>query len=277
MRQIVKNSKKRSKKKQKILAAQPDCIYCGHAAQTIDHCPPKSFFKEKHWPEGYEFSCCSVCNNEARPYEQIMGVLIKVRIDREYSPNSISEWEHQLKGLINNQKSIIDEWNNRSISGEKRFFRETFGSAGDKLRHTGYGTFNMGRETYRAINYCMVKLTKALYFMHMSKIFNGVAYIDHIPFQSLKNNPNILDPIMSLTRDKATTKRNRVLLGDQFDYTYLCLPDEEAFCAIVQFSEQFVFVITALNKTKASDYDLMRKNLNYNSLYEDRFDCSLKK
>lgn len=55
--------------RRQFLKEHPVCCYCGDAATTTDHCPPRSFFERRGWPEGYEFPACGPCNDEGRMNE----------------------------------------------------------------------------------------------------------------------------------------------------------------------------------------------------------------
>ena len=68
--------KRRQYSRQHFLAENRYCAYCGAAATTTDHCPPRCFFKRRTWPETYEFPACEPCNDVSRLDEQALAVLV---------------------------------------------------------------------------------------------------------------------------------------------------------------------------------------------------------
>jgi hypothetical protein len=54
------------------------CAFCGGriAATTEDHWPPRSFFRDRAWPEGFVFPACDSCNRVSSPAEQVVGLLL---------------------------------------------------------------------------------------------------------------------------------------------------------------------------------------------------------
>ena len=54
-----------NRRKQAILSACPNCIYCGGntLATTVEHMPPRMMFAGKQRPPGLEFAACKGCNH----------------------------------------------------------------------------------------------------------------------------------------------------------------------------------------------------------------------
>lgn len=65
---------------QRLLAAQPNCIYCGgHTpATTVEHMPSRIIFDRKQRPKGLEFSACKACNDSTRKAESVIAMLSRV-------------------------------------------------------------------------------------------------------------------------------------------------------------------------------------------------------
>jgi hypothetical protein len=75
-----------------LLIGAPSCIYCGKAADTVDHCPPRVFFIARAWPQGYVYPACESCNGSFRYDDQALALLVRVRADQEYSKDSLKEF-----------------------------------------------------------------------------------------------------------------------------------------------------------------------------------------
>ena len=69
-----------TRRRKLFLKENPLCAFCGgaEAATTIEHCPPKALFKNKIWPEGFEFPACSKCNNDTSDYDLIVSVIARL-------------------------------------------------------------------------------------------------------------------------------------------------------------------------------------------------------
>ena len=102
-------AKRKLSKTQELLKEHPWCIYCGAQATTTDHCPPKSFFKSRHWPDTYEFPACEPCNSGARLDEQALAVLIRSDLPEHGKETERAEWEKLAQGVKNNQPGIVAE------------------------------------------------------------------------------------------------------------------------------------------------------------------------
>src|SRR4051794_32377937 len=131
-------------RRQAFLAAHPLCAYCGQSATTVDHCPPRSLFRARHWPETYEFPACESCNRAARLDEQALAVLLRIDMTEHKSDQDRSEWEKLVRGVRNNQPQLMREWTSVTLNEKKHKLRKAFGSQGDLLRRRGWGVLNMG-------------------------------------------------------------------------------------------------------------------------------------
>src|SRR6185437_15712623 len=84
-------AKQKQYSRAQFLLRHPRCAYCGGVATTTDHCPPRSFFLGRVWPETYEFPACGPCNAEGRGDEQILAVLVRVGLS-DMTPLELDEW-----------------------------------------------------------------------------------------------------------------------------------------------------------------------------------------
>lgn len=151
-------AKRKQYNRQQFLKEHPWCAYCGAAATTTDHCPPRSFFIGRIWPERYEFPACFSCNDKGRQDEQVLAVLVRIGLsDNQPEPNK-AEWEKLLRGVQNNRAEIAAEWMSMNENQRKRSMREAFGRDGDLMRHDGWGSIVVGPLTQATIARFMTKL-----------------------------------------------------------------------------------------------------------------------
>jgi hypothetical protein len=260
-------------KRQKLLEAHPWCIYCGAPAPTTtDHCPPKCFFKDRIWPETYEFPACEPCNASARLDEQALAVIVRATALTLPGP----EWEKLVKGVKNNQPEVVAEWTSMSRNEQRNALRNTFGrDAGDDLRRRGWITINLGPLTQAMIDRFMIKLAKALYFRHVEVPLDGYVYAAHINAVNKDTTPEFINSILSKAPALPAIQRNKTLLLDQFIYRFNCSAEHGVMYAVVQFGEQYIFQLSALSKTFASGLAAHAETNGIELPTVNRFECFL--
>lgn len=268
--------KRKQSHRQKFLLEHPWCIYCGEVATTTDHFPPRCFFEGRQWPEHYEFPCCSDCNQEGRGYEQAFAVLARVRLRGSRKDQAQSEWGQLLRGLYNNQPNLVEEWFSLSRNEIRHALRDAFGSRGDEMRRAGWGSINLGPLTQRIASEFLVKLSKALYYLHNRRIFDGVLIIRHIDLFGQDHTPESLTAMLNIAPLEAVPARGNLSLADQFHYRFNNNAEHGAMYAIVQFNEQLVFQVIALRHDMAAQLEKNFKASGIDIPSEARFECRLK-
>jgi len=89
---MVGQAKQRSLKKTEIIQNAERCVYCDDPnPTTIEHMPPRGLFRNKDRPSGWEFACCSSCNQETRGSDAVAQLLAFV------DPINITEPEKSWK------------------------------------------------------------------------------------------------------------------------------------------------------------------------------------
>jgi hypothetical protein len=243
-------AKRKQYSRQEFLGEHPRCAYCGQPATTTDHCPPRSFFEARQWPEGYEFPACEECNQQSRLDEQVLAVLARIRL-QDTSENAHNEWVKLLGGVARNQPEFLNEWRDVSPSKNKREFRKAFGQDGDRLRWNGSGMIKLGPLSKGAIRRFCFKLGQALYYRHIGEIFEGEISTKHIDPLIKNRDPDQLKAILELAPGFVRPERNSRSLEAQFIYRLNYSVELGALYAVVQFGPQMVFQIMALRNDTA--------------------------
>jgi hypothetical protein len=241
-------AKRKTNLRQEFLKAHRSCIYCGGVATTSDHCPPRSFFHGRNWPESYEFPACGPCNEGARLDEQALAVLTRSRLTETGREADRIEWERLVQGVKNNQPAVVAEWQSIRRNEVKRELRRAFGSEGDQRRREGWGIIYLGPLSKAIMTRFMIKLAKALYYRHNNHVFDGVLYVHHINRMSEKTTPEYFESILSKAPALSETERNRKSLASQFSYRFNHSPEHRVLYAVVQFSEQYIFQLIAISR-----------------------------
>jgi len=229
----------------------PLCVYCGKTAETIDHCPPRSFFYKREWPERFIFSACRFCNSEASRDEQVLSVLTRIRFseDNELNSEKIKEFEKAMQGIINNQPLIALEWRNSKRIHQKSFMKSVFGVLGKELIQQGWGALSIGPLTEAAISRFLVKIGKALYFKYNKKILDGFIYGSHVSTLTVPNPTEFFEKLAEATPYIDTPVRSNKNLSDQFSIRLNHNIDLGALISVMYFSEQIIYYIIAVDKS----------------------------
>jgi hypothetical protein len=255
----MSESKRKERHRKLFLEVHPLCIYCGNAATTTDHCPPRCFFSRRQWPETYEFPACNPCNSEARLDEQGLAVLVRAKLTEQPDALGQQEWEKLAQGVRNNQPKLLAEWGMRR-NEVKQALRSAFGRhRGDLLRSQGWGSANIGPLTEAMTTRFMVKVGQALYYRHNGHLLDGVLYANHIDVFARDTTPEFINGILRAAPSWAAVQRNRMSLSDQFIYRFNHKPEFQMMYAVVQFGDQFIFQLIALGRKAEADL-ILRNN-----------------
>lgn len=236
-------AKARQRRRLEFLSRHPVCCYCGDEATTIDHCPPRSLFEKRSWPEGYEFPACEPCNDEGRSNESVVACLYRMRIFR--ADDHQGETEKQLRGLINNRRDIAEEWLGGAPEWRAEKLREGFGQLGDEMQRRGYGVARLGERTREAINYFGKKLGKALYYKHTERRLRGRLFCKSV---SLFSGRELISASLRFAPKVPTVERSAGDLSAQFIYRYEFNVEYGFFYGVVGFGEQFSYLVLAIEQ-----------------------------
>lgn len=240
--------KRKQETRETVLRRNPLCCFCGDTATTVDHCPPRSLFRKRQWPEDFQFSACQKCNSQARLDDQLIAVLLRVSLKKK-TDDEHNEWASLVDGLRNNQPAVLEEWAKSTPAANKRLFRERFGSDADVLRYAGYGTLSVGPLTKSALQRFVVRLAQALYYRHCGEALDGVVYVFHLdPFAPKLRDGGLQDLLKFVPRLELPT-RSGSSLQEQFHYRFNCSDEVGALSAIVRFSEQMIFQVLAVRRS----------------------------
>jgi hypothetical protein len=235
--------------RQTFLKEHTRCCYCGAPATTTDHCPPRCFFPRREWPEGYEFPACKPCNDEARLDEQALGVIVRIDALKNQPPSELQEWMKLVQGTRNNQPAIVEEWMSGKQTGEASLLRASFGELGDRMRRAGYSSLSLGPLTREAMNRFTIKLTQALYYKHIGKLFDGKIYHRHVNLIAANQNPEVMATLINFAPMVVEPTRASRSLTGRFLYRLNYAPEPAVLNAACQFGDQIVLHMMAM------DYD----------------------
>lgn len=203
-------------------------------------------------------------------------MLARIRVSQHDNPEALKEWRKYSQGVQNNNSEIVRELRRLGAAETKREMRERYGSVGDTLRHAGYSMVEFGSSTSAVIIRFLIKLGKALFYLHNERIFDGYMYIfDFLEMQRSMQREALMS-LLSLAPQAAQLKRGNMTLSDQFFYRFNASPELGAFVGLIHLSEQFRFYMMCV------DQDLDRKlEAGAHEIHENlpdiaKYDCRLK-
>ncbi len=244
-----------------VLKENPFCIYCGSEVGptgTTDHCPPRCFFIDRHWPETFEFSCFRKCNDIARKDEAALAVLVRIRVGQ--SDMALQEWQRLADALRINQPQYIQEWFSLKRNEVRRSLRDSFGGAGDTMRSSGWSVLNIGPLTDALIERFLQRLATALYYYRNKKRFIGVVhYIRQNSYMSGFDTDKFWK-VLGHAPEIVPTERNTKDLSDQFTFRCNYSPDVGVLLAVVTFSPQLIFTICAFESRAIDGLNELRRS-----------------
>ncbi|VTU28489.1 hypothetical protein [Variovorax sp. PBL-E5] len=222
------------------------CIFCGGGveAATVDHCPPRSIFSHRKWPEGYVFPACNACNSGSKLAENWVAFLSRM---------------HSAAGVVDDEQAEVEMRKLAKPLLKPEVIKAMQLSAAKKralARHLGVGpspgeTFAdmslvaIPEEAAAAIPVFARKIAKALHFEHTGQIVPSDAAIEHRWF----TNYNLIEgkvpaEVFSVPTGIANLRRATVDLSNQFNYRYAIADGGELSIFTMMF--RFSFCLTVL-------------------------------
>lgn len=231
-------------RRERFFAAHPNCCFCGGSvpATETDHIPARHLFRERQWPEGYEFPACRDCNRASSLDELVMGWIVRIQL-AEYSPVDEREMEAALAKLHSRRPEWVQMMSEYSRIETRRALREA-GLADVRFPEGEVYMMSVPQPFIDAMTRYAEKLGRALYYMHrgfavpsnghvrVSALTNSQFMSQHFPREQF----NILNVRPAISRRGED-------LSAQFAYRYAVPVDGGGAGFLVQFRESTAFLI----------------------------------
>lgn len=138
------------------------CVICGvRPAETVDHVPPKCFFRGVENAQLRTVPACSICNNGASSDDEDVRFYISAQIGKQ-NPASAALWDGGAYRTINRKLKLRKSFlaNARDVQ-----VREEDGNTTNRL------SFHVPISTYQRV---FERTTRGLYFFHTGLILPAV-------------------------------------------------------------------------------------------------------
>jgi hypothetical protein len=220
----VGEHKNRKTKNQRFLADHPLCCFCGGGSEatTVDHVPSRAFFVNRDWPEGYEFPSCAACQGASRVAELACAAVM--RSASTTTDSDVNEIAELYRGLSRNDPATY-----REFLGTERSSGLVLPAAVQRRLYSpeGLPEFNLGPRINAHIGEYIIKLTKALYYMHFNAIVPASAAIEFITASNAEIGKPLERQIDAMrfpgtaTLVRCSNNRAKAPISDQFQYSYI--------------------------------------------------------
>lgn len=238
------------KKKLSLLTQCPHCIYCGELATEVDHCPPRSFFTKRAWPEGFAFSCCKPCNEVSAPIEQQLALFVRLNEKPNFHDDFQAEYKASWRGLRNNHLPVANELFATKMTP---FGYPNWSGRGPFNAYDPYpriGRAFVGPLLQESIALFAGKIGKAIHFHETQRTLSPTKPLLFSFVTNTQHSNELFTEIRSFVRRKLDPQRGNTRLHDQFSYTATIL-DEAGFAVyFVKFNEALVLIICLANDAR---------------------------
>lgn len=231
--------KSRAERRAEFLALHPICYFCGEPATTFDHVPHRDLFKDRVWPEEYEFPACERCNDSGRKVEQI--VALYTRLANFSEDADTVDLQARLTAVMNNSPEFLPS--EMRANDKRRAMRER-----GMLKPRGMFLDEIPMMSmppnYRApFDLFARRLTCALYYKHMGSVMPLSHTIRTEFFQTASPGvEELVQNLMPSMPGRPEIRRQRTDLGDQFYYIWFQDDTLKQFAFAAGFADSYLFI-----------------------------------
>jgi hypothetical protein len=235
-------------KLQRFLLEHPKCAFCGGMAPatTREHCPPRSMFENRHWPEGFEFPACEQCNAGSSNDDLLIAFLSRLdpinknrNVDGKFE-GIVKQAERQHPGLLENMQPSANEA--RRMNREIGIQLEPGQTHQEKNRG-----IKIPRQVHEAVSVFARKLAKAVYYIETKAIFpnEGCLLLNWFSNSQLLQNDEypVFEYLKPIDGYMPPFERSGKDLGDQFKYKISMTPARDYMILQARFGGAFGFVV----------------------------------
>lgn len=217
-------------------------------AVTKEHCPPRSLFQNREWPEGFEFPACNACNHGTSDQDVLIAFL--GRIDPFQGTGNL---DGKTNGLMRNAHAqhpgLLREMFSMSPTESRKAARKLGIKPPLGLTYQQAGIATVTEHMNQAVQTLARKLSKAIYYLETGSIFppDGDLLFHWFSNADLLRDGSIaaLEAFAPIQASKRALVRNKKDLSGQFDYRYSLSDDRELALLQAVFGRSFGFVTTA--------------------------------
>jgi len=231
---------------QRFIESNKICIFCGGAtaSETEDHCPPRTIFIDRKWPEGYVFAACKNCNSKSSDAEYLVGLMVKMgwglmvdsKVDKSMYDKIFSELRFKKPAILTKMQ------NGLSAAAKKRLAKDIGYIPPNGGLYADMPLISFPEEFNNAIKIFGRKLAIALHYKHTNKIAPqnfGFKLRWATNYELIRNQYLVNEEILNNFAPAQKLVREKVDLSSQFNYSYVITEDNKSSAFHCSFSESF--------------------------------------
>lgn len=233
--------------KQKFLEKQPFCCFCGGVkpSEEIDHVPGRVFFRNRQWPEGYEFPACIECNRATRFEEKVIAFLARFNSGDKNEVDDI-EFTMMMDEISKHDPEFISDIRPLSANEIRRFLKQCSIEKPSGITTTDIPIVKIGDVVNKSVRKFGRKLFLALWFKHTGTALpkSGGMRIAWMTNASQPIDDTVLSALFQALSATPTIIRSCSHLHDQFTYRYMVTASGDGAGFFVWFRQSFGFLCT---------------------------------
>lgn len=233
--------------KQNFLKKHPLCCFCGGVtpAEEIDHVPGRVFFRERQWPNGYEFPACIKCNRATRYEEKVIAYLARFNSDNEDETNEI-EFARLQEDIAKHDPEFISDIRQSSANEIRHFLKERNIEKSAGIATSDISLVKIGDVVNKSVRKYGRKLFLALWFKHTGTVLPklGGMHIAWMTNVSPEIDDTTLTAMFQILHGIPLIIKNSHHLHDQFTYRYMVTTSGDGAGFFVWFRQSFGLLCT---------------------------------
>lgn len=238
----------------KFFSEHPSCIFCGGdtPATTIEHCPPRGMFRERVWPDGFEFPACAACNGGTSDADLLVAFLKRCAdpgdtVQATNAAGTILATKKQLPEVLQQMGGA------RSSAIEARRLNRRFGThPGPGELHRDVSPMPLPKEAHTAIPAFGGKLAKGIYYMKAREAFssNGCLLLHWFTNTELVRTGSypVLDAVRDFPASAIPVTRGNMSLDEQFRVRAHHDPTTKLVYVEAEIGRAFAFVVVGCSQ-----------------------------
>ena len=199
----------------------PVCCFCGGERIAIeeDHLPPRVAFRDRQWPEGFNFPACYECNHASAGSEQVFALMLRLG-DVGRDADEMADLESLVQAVRNNAPDCLPS--TFLPANEKRRVLRNWGlqlARGETFAEAP--VIRVPTQVEGHITAVTRKLVRALHYKEVGMILPRrwgllTAWAQQVTSSARKARENLQEAMPSLVIGQRTNTN----LGDQFRYVW---------------------------------------------------------
>ena len=236
-----------TKYRQAFKKIHPYCIFCGGSklTTTIEHCPPRALFRDKQWPNGFDFPSCGPCNHGSSNEDQIIAMITR------FTPSDGDDLQHlesakYMKGVYNNNPGLFAKMMPTNVEA-RRANRDLGVIPKPGQTHQDIAGVKVVPEIHDAVGVFAAKLSKGIFYRENKKIFPATGCLAMTWFTNAEisrdGEHEIFELLKSVLGSAPVLLRSRSELNEQFSYKFCIGEADTLFILDVRIGNAFRILI----------------------------------